>query len=255
MLITILASGSEGNITLIQINDKKILIDIGMNYKYLSESLSSYNLVPSDITHILITHGHKDHVGALQTFINKKNNPIIYITPDALSEVECLKDYDNISFEDKKFNIDDDISIETFNTSHDAKGSRGYIITYNNKSLVYVTDTGYINQKNIKYITNKDAYIFESNHNTEMLMHGRYPNWLKQRVISDEGHLSNEQAGYYLSKIIGDNTKHIVLAHLSKENNTPEIALDTVINTLKDEGIKPCDIITAKQRDRLEINL
>ena len=254
MLITIFASGSEGNITLLQINDKKILIDIGMNYKYLSESLSSYNLLPKDITHILITHAHKDHVGALDTFI-KHNNPIIYITPDALKEVVLLKNYDNLSFEDKKFNIDEDIEVETFNTSHDAKGSRGYIINYKGKSLVYVTDTGYINQKNISKITNKDAYIFESNHNTEMLMHGKYPNWLKQRVISDEGHLSNEQAAYYLTKVIGDNTKKIVLAHLSKENNTPEIALETVTSTLTNEGIKLPDIVCAKQRDRLEINL
>ena len=96
MLVTVLASGSSGNITLIQINDKKILIDLGMNYKYLCESLASYDLTPKDITHILITHGHKDHIGALQTFLNKKNTPIIYVTEEALSEIECLKDYDNL---------------------------------------------------------------------------------------------------------------------------------------------------------------
>ncbi len=254
MLITVLASGSKGNITLIQVKDKNILIDLGMNYKYLVESLSLYNLEPKDITHILITHGHKDHVGALDTFI-KKNNPIIYVTDGILEDVPQLNFYDNISLEDKSFNIDEDIHVETFNTSHDAKGSRGYIVSYDNKDLVYVTDTGYINQRIIPKITNKNAYIFESNHDVEMLMHGRYPSWLKQRVSSDVGHLSNGQAGTYLSKVIGDRTKVIVLAHLSEENNTPEIAIDTVKEYLLDNEVKFDNIICAKQKDRLEINL
>ena len=161
----------------------------------------------------------------------------------------------HISLEDKTFNIDEDINIETFNTSHDAKGSRGYIINYKDKSLVYVTDTGYINQRIIPKITNKSAYIFESNHDVEMLMHGRYPSWLKQRVSSDVGHLSNGQAGTYLSKVIGDNTKKVILAHLSEENNTPEIALDTVKQYLKDNDVKFKNIECAKQFDRLEIEL
>ena len=254
MLITVFASGSKGNITLIQINDKKILIDLGMNYKYLCESLSSYNILPSDITHVLITHGHKDHVGALPVFI-KKNNPIMYVTEGIISEVECLKDYDNISLEDKEFHIDEDIVIQTFNTSHDAKGSRGYIINYKDKDMVYVTDTGYINQRIIPKITNKQLYIFESNHDIEMLMHGRYPSWLKQRVSSDVGHLSNGQAGTYLSKVIGDRTKKVILAHLSEENNTPDIALDTVKTYLKENEVKFNNIMCAKQFDSLEMKL
>ena len=254
MLITVFASGSKGNITLIQINDKKILIDVGMTYKYLCESLASYDLKPKDITHVLITHAHKDHTSALDSFI-KYNNAIIYITPEALKEVKFLQGYDNISFEDKKFNIDEDICVETFNTSHDAKGSRGYVINYQDKSLVYVTDTGYINHKILPKITNKNAYIFESNHDVEMLLHGRYPSWLKQRVASDVGHLSNGQAGTYLSEIIGDKTKQVVLAHLSQENNTPEIALDTVKQYLKDNNVKFKNIVCAKQQDRLEIKL
>ena len=254
MLVTVLASGSKGNITLIQINDKKILIDVGMTYKYLCESLSSYDLKPKDITHILITHSHKDHTSALDSFI-KYNNPIIYITPEALNEVVFLKYYDNLSFEDKKFMIDDNIMVETFNTSHDAKGSRGYIITCDDKSMVYVTDTGYINQKILPKISNKELYIFESNHDVEMLMHGRYPAWLKQRVSSDVGHLSNGQAGTYLSSIIGDRTKKVVLAHLSQENNTPEIALETVKEYLKEKDVKFRNLVCAQQQDRLEIKI
>ena len=254
MLVNVFASGSKGNITLIRINDKNILIDIGVTYKYLCESLSYYDLKPSDITHVLITHGHKDHTSALDTFI-KYNNPIIYVSKEAYKEIEFLKNYDNISYEDKEFMIDDNISVKTINTSHDAKGSRGYIISDGKNELVYITDTGYINQKNLSLIENKDIYIFESNHNVEMLMHGKYPSWLKQRVISDEGHLSNEQAAYYLSKSIGKKTRKVILAHLSQENNTPEIALDTVLTTLKDNNIKFNDIICADQFGNLEVSL
>lgn len=254
MLITVFASGSKGNITLIQVDDKKILIDVGTTYKYLCESLASYDLKPKDITHVLITHAHKDHTSALDSLI-KYNNPIVYITPEALKEVVFLKNYDNLSFEDKTIMIDDNICVETFNTSHDAKGSRGYIINHDNKALVYVTDTGYINHKILPKITNKEVYIFESNHDVEMLLHGRYPSWLKQRVASDVGHLSNGQAGTYLSEIIGDKTKKVVLAHLSEENNTPDIALDTVKQYLKDNNKKFNNLVCAKQKDRLEIKL
>ena len=254
MLVNVFASGSKGNITLIRIKDKNILIDAGVTYKYLCESLSYYQMKPSDITHVLITHAHKDHISALDTFI-KYNNPMIYITPDAKKEALILKDYDNISFEDKEFKIDDDITIRTFNTSHDAKGSRGYIISDGKKELVYVTDTGYINQKNLSLITNKDMYIIESNHNVEMLMHGKYPSWLKQRVLSDEGHLSNEQTAYYLTKLIGNKTKKIILAHLSQENNTPEVALDTILSTLKNNKIKFNDVVCAEQFGNLEVSL
>ena len=254
MLITVFASGSKGNITLIQVGDKKILIDVGTTYKYLCESLASYDLKPKDITHVLITHAHKDHTSALDSLI-KYNNPIVYITPEALKEVVFLKSYDNLSFEDKTIMIDDNICVETFNTSHDAKGSRGYIINHDNKALVYVTDTGYINHKILPKITNKEVYIFESNHDVEMLLHGRYPSWLKQRVASDVGHLSNGQAGTYLSEVIGDKTKKVVLAHLSEENNTPDIALDTVKQYLKDNNKKFNNLVCAKQKDRLEIKL
>ena len=106
-----------------------------------------------------------------------------------------------------------------------------------------------LNQKYFKKLTNKSIYIFESNHNADMLINGKYPPWLKRRVASDVGHLSNESSSFYLSKLIGDNTKEVILAHLSEENNTPEIALATLKEEFLTHGIDFTNIIAAKQNE------
>lgn len=251
MLIEILASGSEGNSVYIQTKNKKVLIDAGMNYKYLKEKLEEINVDPSEIDIILITHTHSDHTSALKVFLNK-NHPLLFIDEEMLNELEFVKDYDNIEFRFKDFDFEGTI-IEMFHTSHDAPASRGYIIKDGEESFVYITDTGYINQRLFNKLYNHNKYVFESNHDVELLMHGRYPQWLKTRILSDKGHLSNAQAGFYLSKIIGPDTKKIALAHLSKENNDPEVALKDVKSILKENDIKFNNFVIAKQRERIEL--
>ena len=251
MLIEILASGSEGNSVYIKTKNKKVLIDTGMNYKYLKEKLEEINVDPSEIDIILITHTHSDHTSALKVFLNK-NHPLLFIDEEMLNELEFVKDYDNIEFKFKDFNFEGTI-IEMFHTSHDAPASRGYIIKDGEESFVYITDTGYINQRLFNKLYNHNKYVFESNHDVELLMHGRYPQWLKTRILSDKGHLSNAQAGFYLSKIIGPDTKKIALAHLSKENNDPEVALKDVKSILKENDIKFNNFVIAKQRERIEL--
>lgn len=167
-------------------------------------------------------------------------------------DLPFLEDYEHILilFDDIEI---DTLKIENIKTSHDTTDSRGYIISENGASIVNITDTGYINQKNFKKISNKNVYIMESNHDIEMLMHGKYPAWLKQRMLSDTGHLSNEASSYYLSKIIGSSTKMIILAHLSEENNTPELALKQIENTFKENNIEFTNIITAKPKEKTEL--
>jgi len=248
MLVSVLTSGSDGNSTYIETEDTKILIDAGLNSKYITERLAELGVSSSEIEYIFMTHTHTDHTGALKTFI-KKNHPKIVITPQMLELLEFLKEYDNL-IEAKPIITIGNTTIEYFNTSHDAPDSRGYLIEDNNSSMVYMTDTGYLNQKYFKKLANKNLYIIEANHDVEMLINGPYQKWLKTRILSDHGHLSNNAAGFYLSKLIGPDTKKVILAHLSRENNTESEALKTVKKTLKEYDIDFEDIIVAKQKEK-----
>ena len=143
-----------------------------------------------------------------------------------------------------------DLTITSIKTSHDAEDSNGYIIENEDKQIVYITDTGYINIKNHKKLKDKTMYILESNHDVEMLMNNpNYPYHIKQRILGDKGHLSNKDSAYYLKKFIGENTKHIILAHLSEHNNTDELALTTLKETIE----KNIDIRIAHQEVQTEL--
>lgn len=251
MLVSVLASGSKGNSTLITTDRVKILIDAGKNQKYLENKLNQINLSLKDIDYILITHTHADHTSSLKTIV-KSYKPKIILTELMYQDLDYLKNYENIIFLTDNLELED-LVIDNIKTSHDTSDSRGYIITQGNSSVVQITDTGYLNQKYFKKLQNKTIYIFESNHNIEMLMHGRYPKWLKARVSSDVGHLSNESSAFYLTKLIGENTKEIILAHLSEENNTPELALETLNKEFAENNIKFSNIVVAKQEERTDL--
>ncbi len=250
MKITILGSGSKGNSTLIEIGNTKILIDVGFSYRTLKEKLNTINVDPLTIDYILITHDHSDHIYGLKTYL-KNYKPFVYMSKK-IADVFFDFDYENVIYLEDELKIND-ILITTLQTSHDATDSCGYLITYKDESLVYITDTGYIHNKILNRIKNKTYYIFESNHDIDMLINGKYPEYLKQRIWGDRGHLSNELAGSYLSKIVGDNTKKIVLAHLSEENNTPKIALNTVNRILKDSNIKK-EVVVASQYELVSVS-
>ena len=248
MRAIIIGSGSKGNSTLLIGNDKKILIDVGFSYPKMTMHLKEYGLLPTDIDAILITHTHTDHIGGLSTFI-KKNNTSVYTNEKMFPELVKAVPEELIKVMDDEYNIGE-FNIDCIHTSHDAIGSVGFVITNNNSSLVYVTDTGYINKTYLKKLINKNVYIFESNHDINMLMTGPYPYILKQRVLSDKGHLSNELSGEYLKELIGKDTKKIILAHLSEVNNTPEIALSTVKKILNNKKII---IDTASQNEIYDV--
>jgi len=251
MKCCVLASGSKGNCTYIEYNNTKILIDLGTTSLYAEKKLKDIDVDPTDIKAILITHTHVDHINGLKVFI-KKYNPKIYLSEIMHKELKNDIILNNYEYIDGDFTIDD-LKINVIKTSHDTEDSNGYIVESSDSSIVYVTDTGYINQKNFKKLTNKNVYIFESNHDVEMLMNGRYPYNIKQRILGDKGHLSNKDAGYYLSKLIGDNTKQVILAHLSHDNNTDDIALKTVKEELKTTQVEFDNIIIAHQEFRTDL--
>ena len=239
MKVKVLASGSKGNVTYIEDNDTRILIDIGMRCCYVEEKLKEMDVDPKDIDAILLTHIHKDHTLGLHTFA-RKYNVVAYMTPKMQKEL----DTDNVKYITKEMTIKG-INIKVFRTSHDVE-SYGYIVQ---DSLVYITDTGYINNKYFDMLSNKKIYIMESNHDIEMLEEGPYPYHLKQRIWSDKGHLSNEMSSEYLSKFIGDNTKVVVLAQLSEVNNTEEKALEE----FKNKNKKDIKVVIGKPKETTEL--
>ncbi len=248
MKFKVLASGSKGNCTVIISDEAKIIIDMGISYQTLKKSLEEDSLSLNDFTGILITHCHKDHTNGLASLV-KHTRLKVYIPIKMYDSLKELISRDDCIFIEDNFKIND-LKIELIHTSHDAPASVGYIIENNNKSLVYVTDTGYINRKYLTKMLKKECYIIESNHDEKMLMDGPYPRFLKERVISDKGHLSNTTTAKYLQKIIGNNTKMIVLAHLSETNNTEELAYNTTKELLSDKSI---EILVARQHEATAI--
>ena len=251
MKICVLSSGSKGNATYIETEKHKILVDAGRNAKYIAECLESIGVNPKEIDYVLISHDHKDHVSALPVFA-RKYKPTVLMTEKTFAILDDIKDYDNIKiFEDDI--ILDDVKIKSIKASHDAEDARNFVFDCNGKTVVYLTDTGYVKAKDFRYLNNKNVYLFESNHDVEMLQNGPYPFFLKKRVNSDYGHLSNTFSSTYLSKLIGPNTKKILLMHLSETNNTEKKALDTINRTFKECNIKFKDIKCARQDEVSEV--
>jgi len=251
MRICVLASGSKGNCTYVETANHKILIDIGKNKKYIDNKLAEIGVNPCEIDYILISHLHDDHISALSTFIKKYHSTVCLSSP-MFMELTNIKDYNNILIYEDEI-ILNGVKIKALKSSHDSIDSRNFVIEEGEKSVVYVTDTGYVNNKYFRCLKNKNVYLFESNHDIEMLNHGPYPKWLKTRVLSDIGHLSNKLASFYLAKLVGDNTKKILLMHLSEVNNTEEKSLETIHQTFKDYEVDFNDIKCAKQEEISEV--
>lgn len=250
MKACVLSSGSKGNCTYVETKNHKILIDIGTSSLYVEKSLKSIGVNPKDIDIVLVTHAHIDHVAGIKVF-SKKYNPLVYISEKILKESNIK--IENISSEEE-INIDSDIKIKSIRLSHDVDDIKGYVIEEDGTSMVYITDTGYINESNFEYIKNKNLYVFESNHDVEKLMNNpKYPHHTKIRILSDKGHLSNKDSAYYLSRLIGDNTKYVILAHISEQNNTEDLALETLKETLDRKNIDFNNIMIARQNEMTEL--
>jgi len=250
MKIKVIASGSKGNCTLVICGNTKFLIDIGISFLQLKTSLDNMGIDINEITGILISHVHSDHIKGLTQLVKRKKIKV-YSSKELLCDLVKIIPVECIAVIDNKFMIKD-VNISLIETSHDVT-SYGFIIEYQNKEAVYITDTGYINKKHYEVTSNKDIYVIESNHDEEMLMNGPYPFHLKQRVIGDRGHLSNRYTGKYLTRVIGDNTKFILLAHISENNNTYDLALQQVKEEMMESKFDLNNIIVTHQNEETQM--
>ena len=245
MKVNVLASGSKGNSTYFETEKLKFLVDVGPSAASLVNSLNEMGVSPFDIQMVFLTHTHSDHVGGLRVFVSKYH-PTVYLTEKMYDELGFI--LDDVVFMDDDFDVVD-LHVGIVKTSHDVADSNGYVFSSNGSSAFMITDTGYIHMKNYDKLTGHNLYIFESNHDVKMLKEGHYPYYLQQRILSDRGHLSNKDSSFYLSKFITSNTSLVVLIHLSEENNTPELAYNTLMDTLNKRGVKIPNIIIAKQKE------
>lgn len=238
--VSVLASGSSGNSFYVETGQKRLLVDAGLSGKKITNLLAQIDRKPEDLDAILVTHEHRDHIHGVGV-LARKYKLDVYANEKTWRAMDPL--IGEVSFEQKNiFNMGQvltlgDIDIESFGVSHDAADPQFYQFHKDNKSFVMLTDTGYCSDRVRGIIKNADGYLMESNHDLGMLRMGPYPWSTKQRILSDKGHLSNEDGALVATDVIGEKTKRIYLGHLSKENNLKEIAHMTMKETLMQHDI------------------
>lgn len=233
MRLCSIASGSSGNCIYVGSEAAHLLVDVGISGKRIEKGLRELGLTGKDIDGILITHEHADHIQGLGVIARKFEIPV-YATEGtirAIKDCEGLGKVDGELFqtiqEDRKFTIKD-LTVNSMRISHDAAQPVGYRIAYGSKKVAVCTDLGVYNEYTVECLKGMDALLLEANHDVNMLQVGPYPYYLKQRILGDRGHLSNENAGRLLSRILHDELQTVLLGHLSKENNLPELAFESV---------------------------
>lgn len=243
-----LFSGSRGNCSLIQSDNCNILLDAGYQYKQIVARLAEFGITPADIAAIVITHEHSDHIAALP-YLTKGFNTAVY-APSAICDYVTQRTYcSDVTAITGGFEIGD-VAIDVYQCSHDAIACFGYRFTYGNQSVAGVTDTGCVNDELAEFLSPCKGIMIESNHDVNMLKNGVYPFPLKRRILSDFGHLSNDQTAQVLSKLKGTSVRKIVLAHLSEQNNTKEIAFNSAVHALNQCGLvegRDVDLFVADQ--------
>lgn len=239
-----LVSGSSGNATVVGHKNRNFLIDCGVSLKSLLHNLELLNIPSSEIEGIIVTHEHTDHIKGIGPAARKLKIPI-YATAGIWEEmIPSLGKID----EQQKIVIKDHFScagleVQVFPTSHDSRESYGFRIqspatgSSPAKALGVATDTGIVTEEMNHYLKGCDGLVVEANHDGERLWNGRYPWHLKKRISGNRGHLENKQLAEGLMEWIQGNTERIVLAHLSEENNTPELALTTILKILKQSRV------------------
>ncbi|MBR1748040.1 MAG: MBL fold metallo-hydrolase [Clostridia bacterium] len=246
--IAILGSGSKGNCSLLSDGRTSILIDAGLAPTAIVKRLSDFGLDLSDIDGLLLTHEHDDHIRAVEQIAPFLH---VYSHPDTLDAVEKRQRvplHSRMEIGEEEFSIGT-LDIRPFRVSHDAAHPFGFSVKDFETKVTYMTDTGYVSKGMLSVAKGSDLVVLESNHDKDLLTRGVYPYYLKRRILSDQGHLSNEESALAAYDLIESGAKRIVLAHLSEQNNLPELAYWTTENYLSSKGVtsSDCALEVAKQ--------
>ncbi len=254
-----LTSGSSGNSSLVSDGKTNILIDCGLNGKSIAERLLKTDISPEKICAILITHEHTDHISGAGIFSRRYDVPIFATQKtwnsifNSKFNIGKLSDK-NICFIDKEKDFEiASLGIKAFSTPHDSADSVGFNIYAQGKKLSVATDMGKVDKDVVKHLLGSDSILLESNHDTDMLMNGIYPFWLKQRILGNKGHLSNDSCAKIAVCLAKNGTKKIALGHLSDENNSPNKAYNTTKSALEQAGLKVGNDIEITVADRYDI--
>jgi len=260
--LSVLYSGSTGNSTLIKIGSINILIDAGKSARSLCSALKEAGSCIEDIDAIFITHEHTDHISALNVISKKHKIPIhtVNLCADRILNCACSNLFSNLCIHPPIYSEiitkgTDTVTVSSFATPHDSMASVGYKINFQCGngtycSIGYATDIGHITPEIKSELLCCETVVLESNHDENMLIKGCYPFELKKRILSQYGHLSNTDCADFALELIKSGTKNIILAHLSEENNTPNLAFNETYNKIKDtNGValyvaSPCNITT-----------
>lgn len=232
-----IASGSKGNCTVVSTKNTMLLIDDGLNIRTLLERARLANIDLKNVTAMLVTHEHSDHIKGIAALLGKYSFPV-YCHEESREGLDIkvlpyLADQDM----DKPFEIGD-IEIDPFRLPHDSRYNLGFRLKDKNHTVTVATDLGCMNDAIFERLKGSDLVMLESNHDIQMLKNGDYPFLLKQRILGKNGHLSNDECADTISKLSKTGTKHFVLAHLSQDNNTPELAFECTEKALDKQHVK-----------------
>jgi len=251
-----IASGSSGNCVYVGSENTHLLVDAGLSGKRIENALSQINV--SNLTGILITHEHSDHVSGAGILSRRFNLPI-YATPKTWRYFLRHGTIGNVAEEFQKIIEPNetltigDIDVLPFDIPHDASQPVGYNLRCREFKAAVATDIGYVTDTIRNLLRDVNVLLIESNHDIEMLQNGRYPRMLKERVMGSRGHLSNVATGALLAEIASDVCQHVFLGHLSEENNRPMIALDTVSSVLEANEIHINKLTVADRHEPSEM--
>ena len=239
--LTTLASGSSGNCLLLSNGKIHVLVDAGISARKITAHLRSVGIAPEELAGVLITHEHSDHISGLATLTKQFSVPLFATNPTGrqiCGKVPWAQSHLHTIDPGVSFSLGC-MEICAFSTLHDAADSVGYTVTVQNRTAAVVTDLGQVTLDVLSAVSGAHLAVLECNYEPEWLMSGPYPYYLKQRILGNRGHLSNQDGAALACSLAESGARQLVLAHLSKENNTPARAMDTVCRTLEHGGIRP----------------